>query len=130
VAFDGQGRVLLVRRAEDGRWGLPGGGVQAGESWRDAAQRECLEETGWRVSVTGVFGLYSEPEVHSYPNGQSVHFVGVVFTSGLVDKAGQPDDEVAEVAFFPLDSLPHPLFAPDRPVLNDLASHRPTPVIS
>lgn len=38
--------VPLVRRTDDGTWGLPGGGVEPGESWQEAARRECLEETG------------------------------------------------------------------------------------
>ena len=50
VALDTHGRVLLVRLADDDSWGLPGGGVEWGESWSDAAHPECLEETGWRVA--------------------------------------------------------------------------------
>lgn len=49
IALDHVGRVLLVRRADDGTWGLPGGGVDPGEDWRAAARRECHEETGWRI---------------------------------------------------------------------------------
>ena len=72
AALDGEGRVLLLRRADDGTWGLPGGGVEPGETWSDAARRECREETGWSVRITGVLGLYSDPatQLHTYPDGR------------------------------------------------------------
>ncbi len=132
VALDAQGRVLLVRRADDGSWGLPGGGVEPGESWSDAARRECLEEPGWLVLVTGVFGAYSDPDtqMHVYPNGDRVHFFAVVFAAEVVAEIGRADDEVVEVGFFARNNLPQPLFAPDRPVLMDFVLQRPTPVIS
>lgn len=131
VAVDARGRLLLVRRADDDTWGLPGGGVEPGESWGEAAHRECMEETGWQVRLTGLFGMYSDPEsqVHVYPNGRRVHFLGVVFAAAAIGQSGQPDDEVHEVAFFAPDALPEPVFAPDLPVLTDFVQQRPAPVI-
>jgi 8-oxo-dGTP diphosphatase len=54
VVTDAAGRVLLVKRGRDpqrGRWSVPGGRVEAGESLEEAAAREVLEETGLRVDV-------------------------------------------------------------------------------
>jgi len=50
--FDGAGRVLVARRRAGG-WEFPGGKVEPGESERAAAVRECREELGVRVAVTG-----------------------------------------------------------------------------
>jgi len=132
LALDAEGRLLLVRRADDGSWGLPGGGVEPGESWSDAARRECREETGWLVRINGLFGAYSEPrsQKHVYPDGRGVHFFGVVLAAEVVEQVGHPDDEVVALGFFAPKDLPEPLFAPDRPILLDFLSQRSTPVIA
>lgn len=110
-----------MRRSGDGSWGLPGGGVEPGETWVQATVRECLEETGWEVEVTSLLGIYSDPatQTHRYPDGRTVQFYGVVFLATATRLSGFPDGEASAVDFFPLDDLPAPVFAPDRPVLAD-----------
>jgi 8-oxo-dGTP diphosphatase len=131
AALDRAERLLLVRRADDRTWCLPGGGVRHGETWRQAAERECREETGWQVTVTQLYGVYSDPatQVHRYPDGRAVHFFGAVFLGQVVENVGDHDDEVLEAAFFDRDALPTPLFPPDAPVLRDVVARRPPPVI-
>ena len=51
LVLDEAGRVLLVRRADDRCWAMPGGWVDAGESAERAAVREAFEETGLEVIV-------------------------------------------------------------------------------
>ena len=129
--MDDADRVLLTHRADDGTWGLPGGGVEPGESWSQAAVRECREETGWLVRVVGLFGVYSDPgtQAHLYPDGRCVQFLGVVLQAETVKCVGEPSDESVEVGFFQLDDLPEPLFEPDRPVIADLSSSERRPFI-
>lgn len=90
VARDELGRVLLIQRSDDLTWGLPGGHVEAGETWSQAALRECLEETGWIARITGIFGVYSNPknQLHTYPNGDRAHFMSVVFEALASRRAG------------------------------------------
>lgn len=54
-------RVLLVRQGRGGsrgKWNLPGGKVDPGETWQDGAIRETLEETSLRVTLDAVHGIY------------------------------------------------------------------------
>ena len=60
VVIEG-GKVLLVRRGHaplQGRWTLPGGMVELGETLEDALKREVLEETGWTVRVGKQLALF------------------------------------------------------------------------
>jgi 8-oxo-dGTP diphosphatase len=64
VVRDDRERLLLVRRGHEpglGRWSLPGGRVEPGESARQAVVREVEEETGLRVVVTGLAGYVERP---------------------------------------------------------------------
>lgn len=131
VARDEKGRVLLIQRSDDLTWGLPGGHVEAGETWSQAAIRECQEETGWLVRIVGIFGVYSNPKTqrHIYPNGHRAHFMSVVFEAKVVKKIAEPSEESADVVFFDMDELRDPMFPADVPVLEALASRRRGPFI-
>ena len=59
ITFDAGGRLLLIRRANppaQGLWSIPGGRVEPGEDWADAAVRELAEETGVVASVNRFVG--------------------------------------------------------------------------
>lgn len=95
------GRLLLTRREDNGLWCLPGGGVEVGETWSEAAVREAREETGLDVAVESVLAAYSRPDVVIvYPDGRRRAIFGVCFRAHIV--AGTPgiSDEVTEVAWF------------------------------
>lgn len=62
VVRDGRSRVLLVRRADNGNWELPGGRIDVGESASEAAVREVAEEAGISIEITGLAGVYSSPD--------------------------------------------------------------------
>jgi 8-oxo-dGTP diphosphatase len=64
IARDGQGRLLLIQRGHDpeaGRWSLPGGRVEPGESDAQALAREMLEETGLIVTPGPLVGAVERP---------------------------------------------------------------------
>ncbi|MBV8993953.1 MAG: NUDIX domain-containing protein [Pseudonocardiales bacterium] len=67
-------RVLLVRRADDGYWELPGGRIEVGESASAAAVREVAEQTSVPITITGLAGVYSDPShVVAYPCGKGIY---------------------------------------------------------
>ena len=73
LAFDREGRVLLVRHSYGtGAWMPPGGGLQAGEDPLNAAQRELLEETGCTLQWAAHIEL-AEEQLHGA--GNSVHVI-------------------------------------------------------
>lgn len=64
IVVDERGRLLLIRRAhepEAGRWSLPGGRVEPGETATDATAREVAEETGLAVAVGDEVGNVRRP---------------------------------------------------------------------
>ena len=68
VVSDRDGRVLLARRVDTGNWQLPGGTIEPGETATAAAVREVGEETAVTVTVTGLAGVFCDPEhVVVYP---------------------------------------------------------------
>lgn len=118
-------------RSGEGTWGLPGGGVEPGETWEQAALRECREGTGWDISIHGLLGVYSDPttQVHRYPSGRTVQCVGVVFLGSPLRRAGEPEGETSRLGWFALDELPEPIFAPDVPVLQHVMQSQGRPFI-
>ena len=62
VLRDAEGRVLLIKRSDNGQWAFPAGTMELGQSLRDCAVREVFEETGLTVHEITPFGLYSGGE--------------------------------------------------------------------
>ncbi|WP_153072168.1 NUDIX domain-containing protein, partial [Escherichia coli] len=59
IVFDEYGRVLLMKRADNGLWGIPSGHVEPAETVEQAIIREIREETGLEVQVKRLIGVYS-----------------------------------------------------------------------
>ena len=116
-----KGEVLLQRRSDTGEWCVPGGALEPGETYIEAATRELSEEVGIKVSGLKLFGLYSgaDREIH-YPNGDVVYSLSVIFiTRSFTGEISDSDSEVLEHRFFDKDSIPKELFYPDaRPILD------------
>jgi 8-oxo-dGTP pyrophosphatase MutT (NUDIX family) len=98
---DGQGRVLLTRRADNGRWCLPGGHIDPGESAAEACVREVFEETGLTVRVTRLIGVYSTPHIIAqYADGNRVQFISLCFAADIISSEPALSAEVTEIGFF------------------------------
>ncbi|MDI6097096.1 NUDIX domain-containing protein [Actinoplanes sp. NEAU-A12] len=105
VVTDDEGRVLLARRSDNGRWSVPAGMIDPGEQPADTALRELFEETGVRAEIVRLAGVATHPVV--YPNGDTCEYLNVWFRCRAVGgEAGVTDDESLEVAWFAPDALP------------------------
>ena len=104
-------QLLLMRRSDDGQWGLPGGYVEPGESVVEAASREVYEETGVCIEVGRLVGVYSDParQVIEYADGNRVQAVNLCFEATCVG-TGTPTtpEETLETGYFEADGLPKP----------------------
>lgn len=58
IVVDDAGRILVIRRDDNGRWEAPGGVLELDESFEDGVRREVFEETGLRVGVERLTGVY------------------------------------------------------------------------
>lgn len=95
---DDEGRVLMIKRTDNGLWSLPGGAMEIGESIATCGERETLEETGYRVKVIGLIGVYSDPRtVIAYDNGEVRQQFAILLRATLQSGSPATSAESAEV---------------------------------
>jgi len=106
VVPDDQGRILLIRRTDNNYWSIPGGGMEPGESVRQAASREVMEETGINCEVTGLIGIYSNPgHVAAYDDGEVRQEFSICLTARILDGSPRTSSESSEVRFVPVADI-------------------------
>ncbi|GAA1703082.1 NUDIX domain-containing protein [Kribbella yunnanensis] len=106
VVLDDHDQVLLVQRADNGRWSLVAGILEPGEQPAAALLREIYEETGVEASVERLVNVESFPPA-MYPNGDQVQFLDLCFRCRpIAGEARVNDDESLDVRWWPLDKLP------------------------
>lgn len=100
--------VLLIQRADNGRWALPGGCHDLGETAQLCAERECREESGYEVKVTDLLGVYSSNryEYVYYPWKEN-EFCHLFFKAELVGGEAKTSNESSKVAWFAENNLPN-----------------------
>jgi len=98
---DSREKVLLTRRADNGKWCLPGGHMEAGESTTEACAREVLEETGLTVNVGRLIGVYASPHrITEYADGNKFQSVVMCFQAEAISGELTISDETTEFGYY------------------------------
>lgn len=114
VLVEEDGRVLLVRRANEpfrGLWTLPAGFVNGGEDPAEAAERECLEETGLSVRVMRVLDVISGRE-----HERGADFI-IIYLAEVIGGELAPADDADAAEWFTRSDLPPLAFKATQKVL-------------
>ena len=94
-------QILLTRRTDNGRWCLPGGRVDPGETVTEACIREMVEETSLEVRVIRLLGVYSNPDfLLEYGDGERCHIVALNFEVEAISGTLSTSNETTEFGFF------------------------------
>jgi ADP-ribose pyrophosphatase YjhB (NUDIX family) len=99
-----EGRILLVKEPGEGGWSLPGGWADLGESPSEAAARETLEESGYRVQPVRLLAAYDRDR-HGHPP-IPYHVYKLVFLCQVLNETPSPDVDTDGARFFGEEELP------------------------
>ena len=108
---DDQGRFLLQKRSDNGWWGLPGGGLEPGETFKQCVVRETFEETGVIVEPINLVKIYDDPKDLTcvlYPNGDLVQYVSALFYCKKISGYLKLSDESTDICIIQKPTLTDP----------------------
>ena len=121
VVLDGDNRVFLVKHSYVAGWHLPGGGVEVGQTFRVALQRELMEEG--RIEISGepvLHGIFLNS--HVSPRDHVAVYVVRDFRQG---RKPEPNREIIDCGFFAADTLPPETTAGTRLRIAEVIDHVP-----
>jgi ADP-ribose pyrophosphatase YjhB (NUDIX family) len=110
--LDDADQLLMIRRTDNDLYAIPGGGLEPGETVTQAAVREVQEETGIDIEITGLIGIYSNPEhVIEYDDGEVRQEFSICFRARPIGGSLRTSSESKEAAWI------------DQPMLAELTIH-------
>lgn len=99
------GKILLVKETSDGKWSLPGGWADAGESPSESVEREVWEESGFRVKAERLAAIYDRSR-HPHKPLWHYHIYKLFFICEITGGEATTSSETEEIAFFNENDLP------------------------
>ena len=107
AVIDASGRILLIQRADNGRWAMPGGALEVGETAAQGVVREVWEETGIRCRPTALVGVFDSRLCRTQTPHHLYQFV--LLCAPEENHPPQPPthaEEVLDAGWFAADALP------------------------
>jgi len=121
VVLDSENRVFLVKHSYISGWHLPGGGVETGETFREALQRELAEEG--RIELVGepaLLGIYLNSHV-----SRRDHVAVYLVRQFRQDRLPEPNREIVDCGFYETRALPAETTAGTRLRIAEAIENRP-----
>ncbi len=108
IVVNDRGEILMICRTDNCNWGVPGGGMDLGESITNTAIRETREETGITCEITGLVGIYTNPRhVIRYTSNDEVRQeFSIVFTARPVSGRLRASNESSEAQWVSPATVP------------------------
>jgi ADP-ribose pyrophosphatase YjhB (NUDIX family) len=119
AAFDGSGAAAIIKRADNGRWALPGGYAEVGTSPSENALRELREETGFAAEIERLVGVYDN---RAFGSSSPYQFYICLFRARIVGGSATPSAETTEVVLVDPAALPENMSRLQRTMLADAAA--------
>jgi ADP-ribose pyrophosphatase YjhB (NUDIX family) len=119
--LDSENRVFLVKHSYVSGWHLPGGGVETGETFREALQRELAEEG--RIELVGepaLLGIYLNSHV-----SRRDHVAVYLVRQFRQDRLPEPNREIVDCGFYETRALPAETTAGTRLRIAEAIENRP-----
>ncbi len=127
IIINKEGKVLLQQRTDNLKWGFPGGSLELGESFEEAAIREAKEEVGLTLKTLKLFNVYSGKRCYNkYPNGHEIYNASAIFI--CLDYDGElilDPEETRKAYFFAKEEFPNmsDINPPDKLVIEDIINN-------
>jgi ADP-ribose pyrophosphatase YjhB (NUDIX family) len=120
-----EGKILLIQEKADGRWAMPGGWADLGNSPASVAEREVWEESGFRVKAEKVVAVIDANRIEPL---EFYHAYKIIFLCRLLDGEPRTSHETLAVDFFDLSHLP-PLsfYRTNEEMLQEVFAHVENP---
>jgi ADP-ribose pyrophosphatase YjhB (NUDIX family) len=116
AAFDDAGRVVLIKRADNGRWALPGGYAEVGSPPSTNALREMHEETGFHAEIERLVGVYDNK---TFSSASPYQFYICCFRARITGGDATPSVETPEVVLADPGEIPENMSLLQRTMLAD-----------
>ncbi len=112
--------IVLIKRSKapfEGQYALPGGFVEYGETVESGLIREIAEETGLKVKIKSLIGVYSDP--NRDPRG---HVISLAFTAKITGGEMSSGSDACEVRLYDIRNLPQLAFDHEK-IIHDALKH-------